>query len=124
MGGGNLNKMCNCSILHTYLFFFLFVCNHWEDCDKIWHAQLGSVEDSFKIKTLDLQISPYLSLSLFVLTAWPTGIRFGQEGSFLLPSFSHCDGHYQRRSNGARSSIVKNLAQPNLSIKSSTFCIG
>ena len=69
------NKKCNCSIFSIYL-SFLFACNHWEDWDIIWHAQLGSVGDSFKM--IKFRITDFLlAISfLFVLTSWPTGIKF------------------------------------------------
>ena len=44
-----------CAIVVFYLFaylsiyLFLFVCDHWDDWDKICHAQLGSVGDNFNM---------------------------------------------------------------------------
>ena len=48
----------------TYLsFFFLSVCDHWDDWDKIWHAMLGAVGGSIKI-------------IMFRITDFPLAISF------------------------------------------------
>ena len=41
---------CSIAVFYQYI-FFLFVCDHWEGWDKVWHAQLGSVGDSNKMIT-------------------------------------------------------------------------
>ena len=59
MGGRRClyNKMCNCSICLS-IHLLLFVCNHLEDWDKISHAQLGSVGDSFKTIKFEITVFP------------------------------------------------------------------
>ena len=48
MGGDN-SYIIKCAIAVFCLsifFFLLFLCNHWDDWDKTWHALLESVGDS------------------------------------------------------------------------------
>ena len=90
-------KVCNCKIF-TYLFIFFYLCV----ITGKFGIKFGCVGDSFKIV-------------IFIITDFHYYI-FGQRSFFPFTFTFLLQWHYQRESNGARSIIAMNLAQPNLLI--------
>ena len=103
-----LHKNVQLQYICLSIYLFLFACNHLADWNKIWHAQLGPVEDNFKIITFRITVFFCLAVSFFYsncvncLVEW-NKIRIG------------------KASNGARSSMVMSIAPTNLSNNSSTL---